>query len=423
MKAKAVLMGAAAMLLVFASAVGVASAETSAIGSADGDSKAAPARAPGNHGATGHRGASVTRQTAPACAPGNHGATGHRGAGDLRCKAELIARPQAAPGAGPVDVAGPLEVVKPSGGAQAPKSPGQHKDDYCNRDAQGFCTDPVVTYELSRMEPNTRILVNCTLGAVLAIQLPEGEKLRGDPAIGNAAIFNYKLQKEPLSILLWPTIPEKSKITSDQLDGAVSNVQIQLASGINIIIEAKITFDSPVQRLVFKHPELEKAHREQAELKAKLRAQVEAELAEQRRNLEQDAKTESVKMMARAMLKRIHCSGLRERAMRDLLVVWGHRICQIGDHVFIEFSIHNRARDLFALEQLEVQSSTGEEPLPLEAQVAWEGEVAPSLRFDKRVKGVAVFRVTEETAGSEYALRVVEASGKKREVVLRGISF
>jgi len=57
-------------------------------------------------------------------------------------------------------------------------------------------------------------------------------------------------------LMLWPKIPEGSDVTSADLLGETSNVQINLSSGVNILLELQIS-DRAVQRVIFKSTEME----------------------------------------------------------------------------------------------------------------------------------------------------------------------
>ena len=294
--------------------------------------------------------------------------------------------------------------------------------DYCNLDERGYCVDPVVRYDLRASEPNPRVRISCSLGNVLVVQLPEGESLKGDPAVGNAALFQFKLQKEPLMIMLWPKIPEGSDVTSADVLGETSNVQINLSSGMNILLELQISENS-VQRVIFKSPDLEERISLKEKLRDEVRAEVEASFKAREENLEAEARKIALSVTAQGVMKRVHCTSLRERAMQDLLMVRAHRICHIGDHIYVEISVHNRARGFFVLDQAEILSVQGEEPQAMEAAFEWEGGKIPQLKFDRKARGVAVFPVTEETSSSEYGVRIVESAGNKRVVTLDGIEF
>lgn len=295
---------------------------------------------------------------------------------------------------------------------------------YCNTDQKGFCKDSVVNFSLNRRMKTPRIRVNCALGEVLIVQLPEGEKILGDPAVGNAALFKFKLQEKPLQLLLWPTIPKGSKVTSTGLDGETTNVQIQLASGINVILGLQIAQpEVAVQRLVLQFPELADETAAKKKLRDQIREEVEREFKDREDSMDSEAHDLALRITARDISKRINCTDLHEREMRDLLVVRAQRICQIGEHVYIKMSIHNRSRTLFSLQSIEILSVDGKEMQPLEALVEWEDGERPQLRFDQKKYGVAVFPVTEDSAAAEYAVKVTENSGKKRVVTLDGIEF
>jgi len=294
--------------------------------------------------------------------------------------------------------------------------------DLCVTDEAGYCAEDVVKYELSNKQPNPRVRLNCALGKVLVVQLPAGESLNGDPAMGNAALFKFKLQEKPLMLMLWPTVPEGSNLTSADLEGETSNVQVNLGSGISILLELRIA-QQGVQRVVFRNPELEREQELQKRIRSEIRKELEESLKSRVENIENEAREKALSVVASGMLKRIHCTDLREREMKDLLVVRAHRICQIGDHVFVELSVHNRARDLFSPAKIEVLAAEGDDLRPLDAVLEWAGGSLPKLKFDRKARAVAGFQVSEETASAEYAIRVEEEAGKKRVVLLEGIEF
>ncbi len=123
--------------------------------------------------------------------------------------------------------------------------------------------------------------------------------------------------------------------------------------------------------------------------------------------------------MARAMLERLHCSSLRERQMQDLLVVWVHRICRVGAETFVWFEVHNRRRDVFHLKNVRVGEVDAEDS-DVDALIEWDG--APTLEFDQRMFGMAIFAVEGEAA-REYELTVKEDGGAKRVVVVDDVEF
>jgi len=183
-------------------------------------------------------------------------------------------------------------------------------------------------------------------------------------------------------------------------------------------------FDSAVQRIVLRYPERERQLDEQKRLEDRIRKKVELEFKQMQANLDAEAHRQALALMARGVMSRAECTGLHERAMRDLLMLRAEQICQIGDYVYIKFELHNRARDLFMLSAVEVISvEDGKPAAPRDAVVEWAAGSKPQLRFDQKARGVAMFPVTEQTAAAEYGLRVTESAGKKRTVLLEGLEF
>jgi len=293
---------------------------------------------------------------------------------------------------------------------------------YCRSIENGFCNDTVIVYDLRSDEPNPVVFANCAAGSVMVIQIPKTEKLKGNPVIGNTGLFQTIVQGDPPQVMVWTKVPKGTK--PEDIQDVKTNMQINLDSGISILIMLRVSFfDSAVQRIVFRYPEREKQLGEEHRIEDRIRKKVDLEFQQMRTNLDAEAHRLALSRMARGVLKRAFCESLRAREMRDLLVVHATQICQIGDHVFIKFEIHNRARDLFILSSLDVVSMEGDSSQPLDAVVEWGTGDKPQLRFDQKAEGVVMFPVTKETASTEYGIRVKESAGKKREVLLDDIGF
>ncbi len=294
----------------------------------------------------------------------------------------------------------------------------------CLKDPDGFCTSPVINYRISAQRPYVRLRLTTALGSVVSIQLPEGDSIRGTPAIGNGALFQWKIQNEPLSILLWPQIPEGSNATVSDLLGMTSNILISTSSGINLVAELKITAVSGVQKVILYYPEaMRKKLKNKLDLRAELESQIKAKYKDREENIEEEAKKIAMNITARGMLDRITCTWLKEREMVDLLVARASSVCQVGNNLYVKFSIQNRSKTFFTLQSIELMSSEGDEWIPLETSVEWQNKKNPQLKFDKSETGVIFSEITEETASSEYAIRIEESSGKKRVIILNGIEF
>jgi hypothetical protein len=256
----------------------------------------------------------------------------------------------------------------------------------------------------------------------MVIQIPQTEKLKGNPVVGNTGLFQTIVEGDPPQVMVWTKVPKGT--SPEALQDVKSNLQINLESGTSILVMLRVAFfDSAVQRIVFRYPEREKQLTEEQRIEDRIRQKVELEFKQMRSNLDAEAHRLALTRMAKGIIKRAHCSSMSGRAMRDLLVVRASQICQIGEYVFIRFQIHNRARDLFGLASLDVLSIDGESRQPLDAVIEWESGDKPLLRFDQKSNGVVMFPVTEETASAEYGIRVKESAGKKRVVTLEDLEF
>lgn len=298
----------------------------------------------------------------------------------------------------------------------------------CTRvDPHGYCADKVLHHVLKRAEPITRIKINTALGDVVALKLPRHVALREDPALGNAAVYRYEIQGwDPLTILLWPTVPEGAgPIVERDLHGERSNFQLTLTDGVSIIVDLQIAPPTEsVQHVAFHFPEVEAEAQERAALRSVIRGEVERELADKRAALDETARKLAVRTMARDLMVRHKCADLSERAMRDLLVVRAHRVCAIGARTYIWFSIQNRRRDTFELDRVEVLAG-GAEGSPVEAaiEIAQDGPTESlQLGFDAETEGIAVFE-TKSAPQNRYGLRVREHGGASRVVTVDDVEF
>ena len=296
-------------------------------------------------------------------------------------------------------------------------------------DEQGYRTDKVIHHRLSRREPISRLRLNTALGDVVALELPAGVTLREKPALGNAAIFQYQVQgHSPLEILLWPTVPAVAgQLTEADLLGERSNFQLTLAEGVTILLDLQIAPpDKSVQRVVFRFPEHEALADQKTALRAEIRAEIEDELAKERKAIRARARALAIRMLARDLMARHHCQTLSERAMRELLVLRAHRICTIGVRTYIWFEIHNRRRNIFELNALQVRAHRASAQEPLDPVIEWaspDHHRALQLAFDDAAHGVVVLELESKDSARAYALTVVERGGMKRVVTLEDVGF
>lgn len=292
----------------------------------------------------------------------------------------------------------------------------------CEADRAGYCRSTTVVHEIA-YGTGARLKIDCALGDVVSIEFPEGVKLKGDPALGNRAIFEYRAQDTtPLRVLVWPRVPRGAKdVSPADLVGERGNLQVFLDSGAALLVDLRIgRAGRSVQRVVLRFPERERESeyvREQlAEQSRHLTEAFEREKAE----LEETVVERSRRRIARAVLDRVHCEDLDERAMEDLLVVRAHRLCRIGGEMLVLFEVHNRRRDLFHLQGVHVIEEGSDEGGHPSVLVEWSGQT--TLPFDAQVWGVALFAVEGEAAKG-YALNVVEDGGAQRSVTVDDIEF
>ena len=292
----------------------------------------------------------------------------------------------------------------------------------CQKDRQGYCTSATVEHEVAYGR-NASLKLNCALGDVVAIELPKGVALNGVPALGNNATFTFRAEEsEPMRVLVWPKMPKSvgQGFSPDDLLGNRSNFQLFLDSGTTVMFDLRIgRARRSVQRVVLTFPEREQ---EQVYIREQLSAQARKltqEFEEEKAALRKNVVEQSRRRMARAMLDRLHCSDVGERAMRDLLVVRAHRICRVGSETFIWFEVHNRRKDIFHLKEVRIGEDGGDDA-DVDALIEWKA--APTLEFDDRVHGVAIFAVEGDGARS-YVLTVKEDGGAKRVVAVDEVEF
>jgi hypothetical protein len=293
----------------------------------------------------------------------------------------------------------------------------------CAKDAQGYCTDKVVHAQIAYKSDSISVKINCALGDVVSISLPPDVEFRGEPALGNQAIFEFKAETDPFRILVWPKLPASAKdVAPDALLGERSNMQIFLDSGITLLVELKIgRAEKSVEELRFEFPERAKETEFVKEHTGALAKKLEEEFRAKARKLEEGAEAKARHRIARAILERVQCAALSSRKMVDLLVVRAHRVCRIGDLLFVEFSIQNRAKDVFHLLDVHLgPDGTDEADTELASVFEYSGET--TLAFDQEVRGVGAFTLGESISKG-YALTIRESGGKKRSITLDGVEF
>lgn len=288
-------------------------------------------------------------------------------------------------------------------------------------DAQGFSCERSVSATIEAASEN-RLKINVALGEVVSLNLPEDVELRGEPALGNAALFDVKVVADPLRVLVWPRLPRAAaNLDPSQILGERSNLQLFLDSGVTVLIELRIARPGrAVQQVRFSFPEREA---ESAYVRARVAEEnrrLEAEYQEKRAALEREIGQAARQRVADGMLAHAECRSLRERSMRDLVVLRVHGICRIGLDIYVTFSVHNRSRDPFLVGEVEVHGVDAEAE-PRDAESTYEGP--KFLVFDQRVKGVLSWSVEADEVVPRWTLVVDEGAGAGRSVRIEEVGF
>ena len=294
-------------------------------------------------------------------------------------------------------------------------------DKYCTVDESGYCQDSSISYSL--IPGVNKIRVRVAAGTVFVVRIPEGDEVAGVPSIGTVTLLNSELSQEGQRqvLKLWPKVPEG--LTQEGIEGLSTNVQISFGSGVILILEIQITTKKGSELLILSDPTREAKRKSESEVRAQVRQEIEQEYRRMKEGIRDEINRGRLELLMKDMMKRYHCEGLRERATRELLVVWGRRICHVGDHLYIEFEIQNRSRSLFELGKIEFFGVKDEKLEPHEAVVGWQDGKRPELHFDQSAKGMAAFPLRDDETAPEYAIKVTEAGGKMRVVTLKGIEF
>lgn len=289
-------------------------------------------------------------------------------------------------------------------------------------DSQSFRCDRSVSATINTAGEN-RLKINVALGDVVSLELPKDVELRGEPALGNASLFDVQVVAEPLRVLIWPRPPKNAaNIDPESLIGVRSNLQLFLDSGITILLELRIARSKrSVQRVTFSFPEREAQAEYVRERLLEQGRRFEAEYREKEAALRREIGRVARERVAAGLMLHGECDDLRQREMHDLIVLRVHRLCRIGSDFFAVFSVHNRSRDAFTVETIEVRPS-GDDGEPLDAILTYEGP--QFLPFDRRVRGVVGWTVEEDgPVPSEWSLGARESGSRGRSVEMVGVGF
>jgi hypothetical protein len=300
-------------------------------------------------------------------------------------------------------------------------APSAGKPSECRPNRDGFCTAKVVHRVLRYQARSHRLRIQCALGDVVSLEFPQNVGVVADPAVGNQAVFQVEASGDPLRVLLWPKVPSGlRRLSAEALDGARSNLQVFLDSGLTVLIDLRIgPSEQAVQRVVFSFPERDRESRYVADRLGTLSRALAAKYQDQVQTLTSSLAVQSQTLLARWMLDRLACTDLDRREERDGLVVQVQRLCAVGPKWLVEVTLLHRGRGpRFLLERLEVtRDEAGHEKRP--SQVVWSNE--PRLGFDEAARAIVAFEPDQQV--EEHHLFVTERGGKRRAVHVDELRF
>ena len=294
----------------------------------------------------------------------------------------------------------------------------------CATDAQGFCSERVVRYSLAYERPDPIVRINLALGKSLVVEFASpGMGLANEPVVGNQELLEAR--RENNRLLVWARAPKGlgDLTDADMLDQR-TNLQLDFVGRLHLLVEMRIADeDSAVERLVLDFPERQQeSDYVRARLDAEegsLRAQYDARERQRDDQVQRDASAQ----VSRAILRRLQCQDQRARAFQDLLLVYVTRLCRIGDEIHIEFTVRNRSRSLFVLQDVEVHAVSGGTLTQVNARRQYE-RASEFLGYDGELRGVASIAAGPgERDVDEYALVVQESGGQGRKLTVKGLRF
>ena len=292
----------------------------------------------------------------------------------------------------------------------------------CTLDQSGYCTDEVVRFELSYEQKDPKVAINTALGDVVSVEVPEGVALRGKPVVGNTAIFKFEVIKEPLKILIWPTVPKGARgVSPELLIGERTNMQLAFVGGITLTVDLQFGYPGEsTQRLVLEFPERERERSFVRDKLAEGERVLREKLKDREESLDSEAAMRAHQRISSAMMKRMECSSISDRKMTDLVVVRTKKLCRIGDWVYLHLSVQNRSRTIFNLAAVTIKGVRGAEPEPIEV-IETRDEQNGRLAFDDEGAVVAAFPVVDGV--ESYVVEVIEDGGQSRVITLSGVEF
>lgn len=296
----------------------------------------------------------------------------------------------------------------------------------CRQLVDGFCVDEIARYDITRGKV-AKIDALIQLGTTLKVQVPPGAPIDPRSFVIGSKAFAYRFDEptSPTAFFIWPRTPKRGTVAGQQ-----TNVQLEIA-GESVIIKLKASPTQGVGQIIIGFPQLQAEQARADGLRARIRAEIEEELANARANIGQTSKTLAESQIMTAALQRLTCSKAPERGFDRALILTSKRICAFGEWIFIEVTLRNGRRKDFELREVTAHGLWDGEPKTLDFNVRWVApgpELQPAqnplkLRFDETVRGMFLIRPPQGELPDAYRITVKERGGLKRLCIADDIEF
>lgn len=298
----------------------------------------------------------------------------------------------------------------------------------CVMSPEGFCTGRVVRHSLSYQAGDPIVHLNVALGKALVIELAgEGLKLARDAIVGNPGLVDVKVPEEDrdrLVVFLQADDKSMGELLDTQFLDQRTNVQIDFEGRITLIVELRVgTEAQAVERLVLDFPERKQESRYVRERLSEGESRLAMEYKKKQSNLDVEIAQKVGQKVSADMLKLFECRTLYDRIFHDLVLMQAHRICRIGDQVYLEFSLVNRSRTAFLADKVEVRMPNAGKDAQTEVKPVYASQGnKPFLGYDGSVSGVISLKGSN-AAATRFDLVVTEGGGRGRVLTLAGVGI
>ncbi len=358
----------------------------------------------------------------------------------------------------------PQQPAPPPPEAAAKEPPARPKPSFsCSADEFGYCTDKRLNVPLDPNDREVHLAVNTALSDVLVIWLPAGATVpkcrkpnKEEPVfcldLGNTGAFAAEVQelegsgRKQTKVTIRPFLSDAAKaewmrrlkttpgiLADDIVEGERSNIQFSVADRWAVSLDVVIQPPEKAVRQIFLLSKEFESETDELGARCEERARDQyRKMQDAWSSLKSRAQEETAAELAYSVLKARRCRFKNWTAFKDQVWVQIDSVCEIGTHRFLVFRLRNRAGggDLFRPGEVAVLAGSDEDPKHIASNVVFARERELDRRLgledvelakDDEVVGTVHFAVDE--APSSVMLRITEAGGRTRQIVLDDISL